>query len=142
MSLRTRARIQAQDVLASSSVSNADLRRLRDHLSAGLMDGGPTGSCFFGILGGCTHEGYVRLREEVHMAPDSPMNNPIEDYCSEIEGHTPAESVRVRAIIGWVDLELARRERASAADQLIAETPARRHIDADMQIPPYSMIEA
>ncbi|PXA17061.1 hypothetical protein DD876_13125, partial [Staphylococcus pseudintermedius] len=62
-----RARKQAQRVLSCKLVEVEDLRRLREHLEEGLVDGQETRTCFFGVLSGNTVGGYRRLRDFVGM---------------------------------------------------------------------------
>jgi hypothetical protein len=113
VSLHSLARTQALAILASPFVSNDDIERLKSHLVHGQLDGKDCESCFFGILGGGTHSGYDKLRRDMSMEKDNwhAYDNPIEDFCEPIKyGNTPKNNERVRMLMSWADLELARRK--------------------------------
>lgn len=118
MTLLAAARAQALTALADPAVSTVRILLLRDRLTRGEFNGRSCKSCFFGILGGETDEGYNSLREDLKMAtaPERFRENPIEEFCALVFMGSTWEVPYSRMLIDWVNIELDRRqaERRSA----------------------------
>lgn len=119
MFLQFKAGKQARETLASPFVKINDLLRLRNRLSRGTLMGHSDRSCFFGILGGCTSDGYEQIRDHVNMSTECSLENPIEKYCLPINlGDTPVNNKRVRFLMKLVQMEISRRAESVKQNKL------------------------
>jgi len=132
MFLIAAARAQALTALANPVVSTSRILALRDRLQAGTFDGTNCDTCFFGILGGGTLNGYESLRRSLGMAtpPRGELDNPIEAFCFGINRSSSQEVVRSGMLLDWIDFELSRRRTSTSVPISVTEDEVNSRLDS------------
>ncbi len=132
MTLLAAARAQALTALADPAVSTVRILLLRDRLTRGEFNGRSCKSCFFGILGGETDEGYNSIRRNLGMETPryQAINNPIEHFCHLIYRGSPRELQFALMLIDWIDAELNRRRTSTAVPVSVSEPEINEALDS------------